>query len=584
MPSCAFGYGQIDSLKGDTIYFRPTTNLPPTFVLRGLYEFGAGGRDSVRITMGSTAAHVRIDRDVTTPGTVDTVPNPYLFVALCRNGNPSFGPCQREFQVFVVDSANTPVGNSAASFKWKVPANTGTSTDTAITITLERGAFNDTAQVQAHENGTTWLVAVDSGSGSPTLGKRDSIPILVQQQAYSLNVIPFSDTLLVGGTATFTAAAFDVGGDTVRGLAVRWRIDEAPPHLSIIDESAPNQVTVRLDSVPLNGQTGVTAFIVRAPGDTLFGFAFVFNPVVTSVPAGDPLRVAVDPVRRQVYATDVERSSLHVFDAVAEREITNITGMPGANGVAVYPRTGDVYVSRNDGVVSHVDGAGMKLLESEPVGLDLGLVAVDTTDRERVFVTAADAGGQYWLFALDGKNLANHLDSVPISSRGFGIAYNARLSRVYVVQNNEDSLAVFDASGSLRQVAKLGLGQASYDVAVNPVTNRVYVTESTSQQVKVIDGESNTPIDSISVGSNVYPQGLDVDPVRNRVYVARPGSGDPRGGVTVIDIADIDKPQIINFSGILSPWVVDVKADPVTGRVYGLDTSNRVLLILRFTP
>ena len=574
---CAVGYGQLDSLKGDTIYFRPLTNLPPTFVLRGLYELGLGGQDSVMITMGQITAGVRIDRDVTTPGTVDTLPNPYRFVALCRNGNPSFGPCQREFQAFVVDSENAPIGNGAANFVWSSPG----APDTTITITgIQGGLAHDTVFVQAHDNGTTWLKVVNTGAQ----GGQDSLPILVQQEAFTIGTAPFSDTLLVGETATFRAAALDVGGDTIRGMTVHWRIDEAPPHLSILDTSVANQVTVRLDSLPLNGQTAVAAYTVRAPGDTLFQFAYVFNPVVTSVAAGDPLRVAVDPVRRQVYATDVERSSLHVFDADAEREITNITGMPGANGVAVYPRTGDVYVSRNDGVVSHVDGAGQKLLESEPVGLDLGFVAVDTTDRERVFVTAADVRAQYWLFALDGKNLANHLDSVPISSRGFGIAYNARLSRVYVVQNNEDSLAIFDASGSLRQVAKLGLGQASYDVAVNPVTNRVYVTESTSQQVKVIDGESNTPIDSISVGSNVYPEGLDVDPVRNRVYVARPGSGAPRGGVTVIDIADIDKPQIINFSGILSPWVVDVKADPVTGRVYGLDTSNRVLIILHFTP
>ncbi|HXL33553.1 MAG TPA: hypothetical protein VN953_01405, partial [Gemmatimonadales bacterium] len=343
---CTFGYGQLDSLKGDTIYFRPLTNLPPTFVLRGLYEFGLGGQDSVMITMGQIAAGVRIDRDVTTPGTVDTVPNPYLFVALCRNGYPAFGPCDREFHAFVVDSENAPIGNGAASFKWKVPANTGTPTDTAITITQERGApANDTVQVQAHESGTTWLVAVDSGSGSPTLGKRDSIPILVQQEAFTIGTSPFSDTLLVGETATFRAAVLDVGGDTIRGMTVHWRIDEAPPHLSIIDSSVVNQVTVRLDSTPY-GQTAATAFVVRAPGDTLFGSAYVFNPAQLRIDVGAvPFGIAVNAATNRVYVANASSGDVSVIDGATDAVTTTIHVGFAANFIAVDPGLNKIYVT-----------------------------------------------------------------------------------------------------------------------------------------------------------------------------------------------------------------------------------------------
>ena len=48
-------------------------------------------------------------------------------------------------------------------------------------------------------------------------------------------------------------------------------------------------------------------------------------------------------------------------------------------------------------------------------------------------------------------------------------------------------------------------------------TNRIYVTNDVSNNVNVIDGESNQVVDSISAGDN--PAGVSVNSTTNRIYV-----------------------------------------------------------------
>ena len=75
-------------------------------------------------------------------------------------------------------------------------------------------------------------------------------------------------------------------------------------------------------------------------------------------------------------------------------------------------------------------------------------------------------------------------------------------------------------------------------MAVNPTTNRVYVTDSPSDKLFVIDYDpstnSATSIVTVVVGDN--PQGVDVNPLTNKIYVGNArSSGDPYGSVTVVN-------------------------------------------------
>ena len=78
-------------------------------------------------------------------------------------------------------------------------------------------------------------------------------------------------------------------------------------------------------------------------------------------------------------------------------------------------------------------------------------------------------------------------------------------------------------------IATIPTGTGPEGIAVNPVTNRVYVANSTESSVTVIDGAADAVIATVKAGS--YCQSLAINPTTNRIYVAN-NSGH---SVTVID-------------------------------------------------
>lgn len=77
-------------------------------------------------------------------------------------------------------------------------------------------------------------------------------------------------------------------------------------------------------------------------------------------------------------------------------------------------------------------------------------------------------------------------------------------------------------------VATPGTGTFPDGVALNTVTNRIYVANQGSANVTVIDGAANT---STTVATGTNPHSVTVNSVTNKIYVANEGSGT----VTVID-------------------------------------------------
>ncbi len=82
----------------------------------------------------------------------------------------------------------------------------------------------------------------------------------------------------------------------------------------------------------------------------------------------------------------------------------------------------------------------------------------------------------------------------------------------------------FIAITSAVAVATIDLGNPKIDnnanpqgVAVNSITNRIYVANANSNNVSVIDGATNAEIGSIKVGE--FPFGIDVNHIANRIYV-----------------------------------------------------------------
>ena len=67
-------------------------------------------------------------------------------------------------------------------------------------------------------------------------------------------------------------------------------------------------------------------------------------------------------------------------------------------------------------------------------------------------------------------------------------------------------------------IAEIPVGVEPVGVAVNTTTNMIYVTNYQDNSVSVIDGVTNTVIDTIAVGN--APYGIAVNPNTNRIYVA----------------------------------------------------------------
>lgn len=109
-------------------------------------------------------------------------------------------------------------------------------------------------------------------------------------------------------------------------------------------------------------------------------------------------------------------------------------------------------------------------------------------------------------------------------------------------------------------------------IAVNPLSRRIYVANSGSQSVSVIDAYTHTVVATVRVGNT--PRRLVVNPTTNRVYVANQGSGT----VSVIDGETQTLESVITVGA--NPGAIAV--NPRTNRVYVAtcaDAAGRVVVI-----
>ena len=517
-----------DSIRGDTIYFRPpVVSETANYVITGEYENGLGGSDQVVLKVKPVAVGVRIDRDVVTAGLQDT--GSVAFNSLCRVGGPVNSYCARRFDAFVVDSGGAPIINSQASFGWIHPA----VPDTTVTLDSIRGPALDNAYLSAHANGPTWLVAVDSNDVSPTFLKRDSMLITVAQLPVSINVTPNSVNLRVGDTTTFAAVSFDQGGDTVRAAAVHWREVEVPAHLTFTDTSVVNHVTVRVDSTPVGGQDAVDAFFVRAPGDTVFGSGNIASPALLRVTVGSaPDGIGVDATSNRVYVANGNDGTLSVINSATDAVATTISVGIGANQVGVDPGLNRTYVTTDSvgASLAIVDGSTGTLVKTLDLGASIAPqgVAVDEFSHQ-IYVAAMNPTP--FLYHIDATLGDQIVDSIPLPSQGFGVAFNPVNAMVYVAHFNDSTVSVVNpATHSIVQTITVGLNPL--DVAVDPAMNLVYVSTQNgggSGGVAVIQASTGIETGFVPVFA---AYGLAVDPNLHRVYV---GTSYAFGGLTYFD-------------------------------------------------
>lgn len=518
-------YATIDSVhtsggaNGDTIFFHSIVATPSPFVLRTAYKNAAGGQifDSVLVTMNSQAAGVKIDRDQFQGG-VQATPDTALITSLCPTGPGNF-TCQGTFTAFVVDSGLAPLSSANANFAWNlVPPGGAVSFDSATAAPP-----HDIGNVTARTNGFVKLAVKDlSGNNFGS----DTLPILVQQTPYSVLVSPDTVSVLVGGTTAFHAAVVDQNGDTM-ATPIHWRRDtQFNPHLTIVDSSVANQVTVRLDSTPFGGEF-VDAFAVRAPGDTIFGYGEIINPLQLRLDVGSlPWAIGVNAQSHNVFVGH-QSGQLYRLNGNTDVVLDSLSAGVFTSAVAVNAITNRVYVGTDQGVLV-VDGATNSSITTVAAGTtQQGItnrqgLTVDSINN-RIYVTAdiGSAAPNPVLRRIDGtNNTVSSANDVPLPSLGTGAVFDPVNGRVYVAIPDSDLVVAVDPVA--KTFVRIPVGSNPVTVTVNPVTNRVYVVNQGSFNVSVIDGATQSVITTVYFGYNLAG-GIAVDVASNRIYVGVSG-------------------------------------------------------------
>jgi YVTN family beta-propeller protein len=147
------------------------------------------------------------------------------------------------------------------------------------------------------------------------------------------------------------------------------------------------------------------------------------------------------------------------------------------------------------------------------------------------------------------------------------------LSSSLVVVSSFLSHGFFHFSIAYAHSATIPLGIAPYGIKYNPSTDSIYVANAVSSTVSVINGSSNSVIDTILVGRG--PMWLEYVPSNNQIYVTNYLSND----VYVINSLTNDVVKAIPVGG--SPW--GIAYDPINNSIYVGNTQDGTVSVINAT-
>ena len=206
-------------------------------------------------------------------------------------------------------------------------------------------------------------------------------------------------------------------------------------------------------------------------------------------------------------------------------------------------------------------------------GIYQATYTISPTDpiEEWVIGVVGSVGGE-----LPKQAISVQISETPSLRLGLGghipwdVAVNPDTNRIYTANAGSSNVSVIDGASNT-VVDTVAVGDYPYGVAVNPDTNRIYVANSDSDNVSVIDGASNTVVDTVAVGD--YPYGVAVNPTTNRIYVTN-NWGD---SVSVIDGASntvVGTVGVGTTPGMTPPVPLGVAVNPNTNRIYVTNADN----------
>ncbi len=158
------------------------------------------------------------------------------------------------------------------------------------------------------------------------------------------------------------------------------------------------------------------------------------------------------------------------------------------------------------------------------------------------------------------------ITTVTTGSRPAALAINPTTSKVYVANQNSNSVTVIDEATYATITVPVGTSPSA--VAVNPLTNKIYVANQTSKNVTVIDGTWNSTT-LVAVGRS--PQALAINPATNRIYVANSLDNT----VTVINGANNSTSTIA-----VGTYPLAVSVNPPTNKIYVANLNSNTVTVI----
>ena len=222
-------------------------------------------------------------------------------------------------------------------------------------------------------------------------------------------------------------------------------------------------------------------------------------------------------------------------------------------------------VSKDSNTVSIMNSTAKRLIQTVHVGNNPNSISMDS-EEGKLYVTSED--DETPLVVIDTNQILNQVDGLKVASSPTGVAIDPETRMIFVANFDSDNVTVIN--GDSQEVVKTidltpnSTLQAKFpyypiSIAVNPNTHMVYVANFLNNSVSVIDGtKNNTVVQTVPVGN--HPSGLDIDPEKNMLYVANTNSST----VSVIDTTNNEPIQEV----LVGSKPVDISVDPENHMIY----------------
>jgi len=313
----------------------------------------------------------------------------------------------------------------------------------------------------------------------------------------------------------------------------------------------PNAIGVNPDTnrIYVSDRANATVFVIDGGNSRVIDID-PGTPGTQGITVGlGPFGIGVNASTNRVYVANEDGNTVSVIDietgSPTENTVIATIDVPVAfpRYVAVNPNTNCMYVSAEGGGVAVIDGLTNTVVDQLSIFATFGWGVGINPNTNKIYASHYDDTAALTVFSVSGGtqcsdfqyasssvSLGSCASSPKVACQGKDVAVNASTNRIYVANQDSDDVSVINGDTDTLEtnipLAGAGADQP-HGVGMNPSTNRIYVGGKNSNNVVVINGADNSIMGTVTVGAQ--PEDVDVEeppeplrPVLHRPWPRRP--------------------------------------------------------------